>query len=121
MVTCKCCYPVILRSESYLCKRKAVQQIELLKKVDYSQFRIFSTELDIILAEVKNCQLQEREKEAARISLKIKNFMADQEYESGLQYQQIFYEEFFEGIEEKILKWCPDILPFYQTKKNVFY
>ena len=69
IVTCKCCTPVIFRSESYFCKRKALKQIDLLKKVEYAQFKIFSTELDILKIKLKIGQVEEREKEAMRLPI----------------------------------------------------
>ena len=52
--TCKCCTPVIVRSDNYFCQKKAISQIELLKKIDDEHIRIFSTELDILKIRVEN-------------------------------------------------------------------
>ena len=46
--TCKCCPPIIVKSDSYLCRRKAFKGLEAVKKPDDERFSLFSTGLDML-------------------------------------------------------------------------
>jgi hypothetical protein len=64
--------------------------------------------------------VEEREKEAVRLPIKTKLYEFDQKVVNRLELPPNFYKEasWFEGIEDRIIKWCPHLLPFYQTKKK---